>query len=190
MEGAWDTSGIRFRDCYQDAGIPCAFQVFRPFQPLHTPVRGRDPQAEKRQAAAERHRPAVPTFAEAAARVIEMRRLTWSNAKHAAQWTSTLATYAHPLIGRKPVDEISTADVLAVLAPIWTEKAETASRVRQRLEAVFDWVIVQGWRLDNPAGKAVTRALPRVSRLKRHQKALPLGDVPAALKAVGESSAD
>ena len=38
MEGAWETSGIRFRDCCQDAGFPCAFQVFRPFQPLHTPV--------------------------------------------------------------------------------------------------------------------------------------------------------
>ena len=38
MEGAWDTSGTWFCDCYQDAGIPCAFQVFRPFQPLHTPV--------------------------------------------------------------------------------------------------------------------------------------------------------
>ena len=151
---------------------------------------GRDPLSEKRQAAEERRRPAVPTFAEAAERVIEMRRPTWSNAKHTAQWTSTLATYAHPFIGRKPVDEITTADVLAVLGPIWTEKTETASRVRQRVETIFDWVIAQGWRLDNPAGKVVTRALPRVSRLKSHQRALPLGDVPAALRTVRESSAD
>ena len=43
VEGAWDTSSTWFRDCYQDAGIPCAFQVFRPFQPLHTPVRGEPP---------------------------------------------------------------------------------------------------------------------------------------------------
>ncbi len=67
---------------------------------------GRDPLAEKRQAAEERRRPAVPSFSEAAERVIEMHRPTWSNAKHAAQWTSTLATYAHPVIGRKPVDEV------------------------------------------------------------------------------------
>ena len=151
---------------------------------------GRDPLSEKRQAAEERRRPAVPTFAEAAEQVIDMRRPTWSNAKHASQWTNTLATYANPVIGRKPVDQITTADVLAVLAPIWTLKAETASRVHQRLETVFDWVIAQGWRLDNPAGKAVIRALPRVSRLKRHHRSLLPGDVPAALKAVRESTAD
>ena len=151
---------------------------------------GRDPMAEKRQAAEERRRPAVPSFSEAAERVIEMRRPTWSNAKHAAQWTSTLATYAHPVIGRKPADEITTGDVLAILSPIWTAKPETASRVRQRLEAVFDWVVAQGWRPDNPAGRAVTRALPRVSRVKRHHAALPVLDVPAALRTVRESGAD
>ena len=151
---------------------------------------GRDPLAEKRQAAEERRRPAVPSFSEAAERVIEMRRPTWSNAKHAAQWTSTLATYAHPVIERKPVDEITTGDVLAILTPIWTAKPETASRVRQRLETVFDWVVAQGWRPDNPAGRAVTRALPRVSRMKRHHPALPVLEVPAALKTVRESGAD
>ena len=151
---------------------------------------GRDPLAEKRQAAEERRRPAVPSFSEAAERVIEMHRPTWSNAKHAAQWTSTLATYAHPVIGRKPVDEITTGDVLTIMTPIWTTKPETASRVRQRLETVFDWVVAQGWRPDNPAGRAITRALPRVSRVKRHHAALPVLDVPAALKTVRESGAD
>ena len=62
--------------------------------------------------------------------------------------------------------------------------------MRQRLETVFDWVIAQGWRLDNPAGKAVIRALPRVSRLKRHHRSLPPADVPVALRAVRESTAD
>ncbi len=151
---------------------------------------GRDPLAEKRQAAEERRRPAVPSFSEAAERVIEMHRPTWSNAKHAAQWTSTLATYAHPVIGRKPVDEVDSGDVLAILTPIWTSKSETASRVRQRMETVFDWVVAQGWRPDNPAGRAITRALPRVSRVKRHHAALPVLDVPAALKTVRESGAD
>ena len=151
---------------------------------------GRDPFVEKRRAAEELRRPAVPTFAEAAERVIDMRRPTWSNAKHASQWTNTLATYAHPVIGSKAVDQVTTADVLAILTPIWTVKSETASRVHQRLETIFDWVIAQGWRLDNPAGKPVIRALPRVSRLKSHHKALPPADVPAAVKAVRESTAD
>ena len=151
---------------------------------------GRDPFVEKRRATEELRRPAVPTFSEAAERVIDMRRPTWSNAKHASQWTNTLATYAHPVIGRKPVDQVTTADVLAILTPIWTVKSETASRVHQRLETIFDWVIAQGWRLYNPAGKPVIRALPRVSRLKSHHKALPPAEVPAALKAVRESNSN
>ena len=59
-----------------------------------------------------------------------------------------MKTYAQPVIGRKPVDEIITADVLAVLTPTWNEKTETATRVRQRMEAIFDWVDAQGWRPD------------------------------------------
>ena len=82
---------------------------------------GRDPLVEKRRAAWERMRPPIPTFAQAAAQaaaqVIEMRRPTWSNAKHASQWENTLRTYAHPVIGRKPVDEVTTGDVLAILIP-------------------------------------------------------------------------
>ena len=60
---------------------------------------GRDPLTEKREAIAARQRPPTPTFAAAANIVIEMRRPSWSNAKHPAQWTSTLTTYAHPVIG-------------------------------------------------------------------------------------------
>ena len=151
---------------------------------------GRDPLAEKRQSAEERRRPAVPTFAQAAEQVIEMRRPTWSNSKHAAQWKSTLTTYAFPVIGAKHLDEIKSGDVLTVLTPIWTSKPETASRVRQRLETVFDWAIAQGWRLDNPAGKAVARVLPRVPRVKNHHTALNYADVPVALEQVRESTAE
>ena len=127
---------------------------------------GRDPVAEKRQVreAARRPAPSIPTFAEAAARVIELRRPTWSNAKHAAQWESTLAAYAHPVIGGKTVDSITPADAMAVLTPIWTTKPETASRVRQRMETVMDWAVTQGYRLDNPAGRSLLKVLPPVKR--------------------------
>ena len=93
---------------------------------------GRDPVAEKRRAreAARKPAPYVPTFAEPTARVIGLHRPTWSNPKHAAQWESTLATYVHPVIGRKTVDAITAADVMEALTPIWTSKPETASRVR------------------------------------------------------------
>ena len=102
---------------------------------------GRHPLAEKREAIVARQRPPTPTFAAAAEIVIELRRPSWTNAKHAAQWTSTLTTYAHPVIGDKLVSDITSADILAVLSPIWMEKPETASRVRQRAETVLDWAV-------------------------------------------------
>ena len=83
----------------------------------------------------------VPIFSKAARDYINANSPTWSNAKHAAQWRNTLARYADPVIGDLPVDEVTTADVLDVLTPIWLEKRETASRVRQRLEKVFDGAV-------------------------------------------------
>ena len=151
---------------------------------------GRDPVLEKRQALEESRRLDKPTFAVAAETVIELRRPTWRNAKHSAQWSSTLTTYAFPIIGSKLVDEVDTADVLSVLTRIWVDKPETASRVRQRMETVFDWVIAQGWRQDNPAAQPITKALPKVKRKKKHFKALPYADVPRAGKKVRECSAD
>ena len=85
---------------------------------------GRDVIAERNEVreAARQPKLTVPTFAEEAAAVIAMRRPTWSNQKHADQWESTLATYAFPVLGQKPVDSVTTADVLTVLTPIWTDK--------------------------------------------------------------------
>ena len=153
---------------------------------------GRDPLAE-RQAAKEAARntsPSIPTFAEAAARVIEFRRPTWSNPKHAAQWQSTLATYAFPVIGKMPVDEITSADVLAVLEPIWATKSETAARVKQRIETTMDWMVTHGHRLDNPAGKARLRVLPEVNREPNHHRALHYSQVGWALAKVRESTSN
>ena len=155
-------------------------------------AQGRDPIAEKRETrqAGLRPAPSIPTFAEAAARVIELRRPTWSNAKHAAQWERTLAAYAHPVIGGKTVDAVTPADAMAVLTPIWTTKPETASRVRQRMETVMDWAITHGYRLDNPAGRSLLKVLPPVKRLKEHRQALPYAQVPDAVVRVRESTAD
>ena len=136
---------------------------------------GRDLIAEKRQAAEELRRLPTPTFAHAAHSVIALRRPTWSNAKHAAQWENTLATYVHPALGKKLASDITSADVLTVLTPIWTTKSETASRVRQRIETLLDWAIAQGYRYDNPAGKAIPKVLPRQPRVKaRRDHRVPL----------------
>ena len=153
-------------------------------------LEGRDPLAEKREAIAARQVPPTPTFAEAAEIVIEMRRPSWSNAKHAAQWTSTLSTYAFPKIGPNPVTDVTSADILAVLSPIWTEKPETANRMRQRVETVLDWAVAQGYRTDNPATRSITKVLPKMPRTKRHHPALHYRDVPEALQKVRRSTAD
>ena len=152
---------------------------------------GRDPVAEKRheREALRNPAPSVPTFSEAAARVIELRRPTWSNPKHAAQWKSTLQTYAFPLIGIKAVDAITAADVIDVLSPIWASKPEAASRVRQRMETVMDWVVAQGHRLDNPAGRSLLKVLPKTQRFKEHHRALPYAQVPGVIRQVRESTA-
>ena len=106
---------------------------------------GEDPIAKRRQAT-------PMTFQDAAFELIESKRPGWKNAKHAAQWTSTLKTYAFPTLGTMQVTKIATADVLGTLKPIWSEKPETANRVRQRIEAVLDYASALGLRKgDNPA---------------------------------------
>ena len=85
--------------------------------------------------------------------------------KHADQWINTLRTYVFPTLGKRRVSDISIADVLNVLKPIWNTKHETATRVRQRMGDVFKWSIAQGWRTDNPI-VSVTEILPKVSKSK------------------------
>ena len=86
----------------------------------------------------------VPIFIEAAIRYVELSRPSWRNAKHAGQWESTLQTYAYPAIGDKPVDEITSSDVMELLEEIWHTKRETAGRVRQRLSAIFAYCVARG----------------------------------------------
>jgi integrase len=145
-------------------------------------LQGIDPLDARRAAMAARD--GIPTFAEAAARYIEAQRSGWTNPKHAAQWTTTLATYAEPTIGAKPIDAVTTTDLLAILQPIWETKTETATRVRQRVEAVLDAEYARRhWDRQNPARWRghLDKLLPKPSRVRkvRHFPALPYDDAPA-----------
>lgn len=150
---------------------------------------GIDPIAEKRAAREIARRPAIPTFRQASQIVINLRGPRWGNARHQKQWPESLAIHAFPLIGHKTVDSITTADTLAVLEPIWLTKCETARRLRQRMNIIFDYCIAQRWRHDNPAGSAVTRALPRQPSNVRHHPAVPYNDIPEAIRKVQSSKA-
>lgn len=92
------------------------------------------------------------TFEKAAHAFINAKSPEWKNAKHIGQWEATLQTYAFPIIGKLRVNEIALAHVMSILEPIWTEKTETAKRLRGRLESILDWATVRGYRTgENPA---------------------------------------
>jgi integrase len=136
---------------------------------------GLDPIEERK------HDTSIPTFGEMADNVREALAAGFRNEKHKAQWKTTLETYAAPL-RKKPVDSIVTDDVLSVLKPIWTTKAETASRLRGRIEKVLDAAKAKGFRTsENPARWRghLDHLLPRPSKLSRgHHAAMPYEEVP------------
>jgi integrase len=119
------------------------------------------------------------TFRAAAEQYIDERRASWKNAKHAQQWTATLRTYAYPVIGSTPVDQVDKAMVLRVVKPIWNEKTETAKRVKDRIKLVLGWAKAHGLRTgENPAEwrdnlEHALAAPERVAR-KTHQPAVPV----------------
>lgn len=122
------------------------------------------------------------TFGEVADSYIASHKEGWRNAKHRQQWMNTLGTYAGSL-RPLPVSDITTAHVLNVLSPIWTTKAETASRVRGRIENILDAAKAQGLRTgENPAAWRgnLAHLLPKRRKLTRgHHRALPYEQIPA-----------
>jgi hypothetical protein len=142
---------------------------------------GGDPIAERKRA-----KVVAPTFSEAASTVHFGRK--WKNAKHRNQWISSLKIYVFPRLERRRVDDVTTADILSVLEPIWISKPETARRVKQRIKAVMDYAKVANWRSgDNPVD-GVVQVLPKQSELKSHHKAMPHTGVPEFIKKLWASN--
>ena len=113
-------------------------------------AKARERAAEARQKLADgldpiatRHKPKVMTFGEAADALIDSMASSWRNEKHRAQWKMTLSVYCEPLRSQS-VAEAGTEDVLKVLQPLWKTKPETASRLRGRIERVFDFARARG----------------------------------------------
>jgi integrase len=126
----------------------------------------------------------IPTFGDYAETYIATKGGGWRNAKHRQQWQNTLKIYAAS-IRSKPVNTITTADVLTVLQPIWKTKPETASRVRGRIESILDAARVNGYIAEGTANPArwrghLNKLLPQRERLTRgHHAAMPYAEVPA-----------
>jgi len=144
-------------------------------------VDGVDPLDHRRSEQAARG--TTPSFRECAERFLAAHSGGWSNPKHRAQWAATLTSYAYPVLGELPVDQVDTAGVLEVLQPLWRTKTETASRLRGRIERVLDRARVQGYRsAENPARWRghLQALLPAASKVKRpqHHAALDWREIP------------
>ena len=129
------------------------------------------------------------TFRDCAKAYISAHGRAWKNAKHAYQWPATLEAYVYPVFGDLPVKAIDTALVRKALDPIWTEKPETASRVRGRIERVLDWAKVQGLRSgENPAlwRGHLDKLLPPHSKIRKvkHHPALPYAELDSFMEAL------
>lgn len=160
---------------------------------------GIDPLAERQQAEAnakaaeQAAKVAGVTFKAMAETHIAANKDSWRNAKHKQQWENSLRNYVYPVIGELPVTEIETAHVLQIIEPIWREKAETASRVRGRIETVLDSAKARGYRQgENPARWRghLAQILPARTKLSRgHHKALAYDAIPAFVKQLQEREA-
>lgn len=147
---------------------------------------GFDPVAEKRtisETARAENKKGV-TFDWCASEYIKAHSPSWSNLKHADQWRNTIKTYATPTIGEMDVAKIETSHIMSILEPIWQTKAETASRVRGRIENILDWAAVHKHRTgENPARLKghIEVLLPARNKKAavRHHPALPFNQLPS-----------
>ena len=143
---------------------------------------GGDPLAEKRRIQS------TPTFDAATERVWKQMRPGWRNPRHAKLWLSSMERYVFPCIGKMPVSEVTSADVIGILSPIWHVKEQTARRLRQRIHAVMEWAVAMELRSDNPCGR-IGPVLGPQQALVQHMRALPHRDVASAIAAVRASDA-
>ena len=160
---------------------------------------GTDPLAERERdaaqalATAQAAKVAGTTFKDVAATYMAANEGSWRNPKHRQQWGNTLATYVYPVVGDLPVADVDTTHVLTILEPIWKGKAETASRVRGRIETILDAAKARGYRQgENPARWRghLAQILPARTRLSRgHHKAIAYDAIPDFVRALHKREA-
>ena len=160
--------------------------------PVVTLAEARNAALENRRALSTGHDPrrSIPTLAQSSERVLAVHSANWRESGRMEKiWRAGMRDYVMPQLGHKRVDRITTADVMSVLLPHWSSKRETMRRIKNRLSRIFRWSIAQGYRTDDPAGTALDAALPRNGGKTRHHKALPHGEVSAAVETVRKCGA-
>ncbi len=143
---------------------------------------GGDPLSEKRRTES------TPTFAEATRQVWKQLRPGWRSPQHADLWLGSLKRHALPRIGGMPISEVTSADVIGILAPIWHGKPATARKLRQRIRAVLEWAVAMDLRSGNPCDR-IGPVLGLQGNGVRHMRALLHGEVAEAIRKVRASKA-
>ena len=130
----------------------------------------------------------MPSFAAAAEAVLAQMRPGWRNPKHGKDWLSSMERFAFPRLGKLPVSELTSADVVETLRAVWHERPATARRVRQRISTVMEWAVALNYRDDNPCSR-IGPVLGPQQDLVRHMRALPHRDVAAVVEKVRAAKA-
>ena len=144
---------------------------------------GGDPHAEMKKAG-------IPTFRDAAEKTYQANLPRWRSGKHVYNWWRGTEKYVFPVIGDMRVDLIGQEDVLRILTPLWSTRAPTARKLRQRIRTVLSWCQAHGYIDLNVAGELIDGALPAMPTVKAHFRALPYQEVPALLDTVEASKSD
>jgi integrase len=158
---------------------------------------GIDPIEHKRaqRAAVAAEQAKAVTFQDAAERYIEAHSAGWKNEKHRQQWPSTMKAYVYPVIGALPVQTIDAGLVMKILEPIWSDKTETATRVRGRIERILDWATARGYRSgENPARwrghlQSLLAAPAKIAKVEHHP-ALAYSEIGAFMVELGLQTGD
>lgn len=169
--------------------VPLAQAREKAREARETIAQGIDPVAQRAAArsALAAQRGASISFDECARKYIEAKAPEWKNAKHVAQWVTTLDTYASPIVGKLQVRDVTLSHIVRILEPIWTTKTETATRLRGRIENVLDWATVRGYRHgENPARWKghLDKILAKPGKVAKveHHAALAVDDIGAFMK--------
>lgn len=127
--------------------------------------------------ASQRASESIVTFRQVAEKVFAERKADWANAKHRAQWLSTMEAYVFPKIGSMNVEDVAAADVRELLVPIWQSKPETARRVLQRIGLTLDWAFSNGLRASEAPMRTIRVGLPKQTKRPEHFASMPYRDV-------------
>ena len=127
------------------------------------------------------------TFAYCAQKVHELNKPTWKNEKFALQWYSSLENHVLPKIGKLPISQITSSDILNVLSPIWNTRTDTARKLKQRIRLIIKWARAKGFFQGDDPVELAEQALPRKKRSDNHHKSLSYKDVPDLIVKIKES---